>query len=163
MNVMGRLGHTSCACAKPGASTIPSANTRFAACFIEFSSWLSEPDKQVPCRCANLWNHVGLASAATSHARALQPARGPAASPSLELWTDRVTARLSKMAGNRGAEALPWMTVETVPHVRVKSSCARSIGGAGVVRRGRAMLTMTERGWLILPSLAAREGGRCGV
>src|SRR3954470_4234052 len=76
MKVMARLGHASCACAPFDAHAIPSASASAPICFIEFSFWLSEPDKQVPCRCANLWNHDPLASAATSHARALQPARG---------------------------------------------------------------------------------------
>src|SRR3954470_5376774 len=79
MKVMARLGHASCACAPFDAHAIPSASASAPICFIEFSFWLSEPDKQVPCRCANLWNRDPLASAATSHARALQPARGQAA------------------------------------------------------------------------------------
>src|SRR3954447_13663976 len=81
MKVMGRLGHASCACARFDAQAIPSASASAPTCFIEFSYWLSEPDKQVPCRCANLWNRDPLASAATSHAQALQPVGGDAAAP----------------------------------------------------------------------------------
>src|SRR3979409_1418411 len=84
MKVMARLGHASCACARFGAHATPSASASAPTCVIEFSFWLSEPDKQVPCRCANLWNRDPLASAATSHAQALQPARGHAAA----LWVE---------------------------------------------------------------------------
>src|SRR3954451_18362258 len=78
MKVMARLGHASCACAPFDANAIPSASASASAptCFIEFSFWLAEPDKQVPCRCANLWNRDPLASAATSHAQTLQPVVG---------------------------------------------------------------------------------------
>src|SRR3954466_11622624 len=82
MKVMGRLGHASCACTTFDAQAIPSASASAPTCFIEFSYWLSEPDKQVPCRRANLWNRDPLASAATSHARALQPVGGDTATPS---------------------------------------------------------------------------------
>src|SRR5258705_3720101 len=78
---MARLGHASCARAPFDAHAIPSASASAAKCFIEFSFWLSEPDKQVPCRCANLWNREPLASAATSHAQALQPVGGGRRSP----------------------------------------------------------------------------------
>src|SRR6478752_7929040 len=94
MKVMARLGHASCACATFDAQAIPTASASAPTCFIEFSFWLSEPDKQVPCRCANLWNRDPLASAATSHARALQPVVGGRPSPfRLELGPDRVATQ----------------------------------------------------------------------
>src|SRR5258707_3577283 len=88
---MARLGHASCARAPFDAHAIPSASASAPTCFIEFSFWLSEPDKQVPCRCANLWNRDPLASAATSHAQALQPVVGGRRSHfPLELGAERL-------------------------------------------------------------------------
>src|SRR3954468_13806368 len=126
MKVMARFGHASCACAPFDAHAIPSASASAPICFIEFSFWLSEPDKQVPCRCANLWNRDPLASAATSHARALQPGRGQAAAVSVESAADRGAAQALEnleMAENRVANAAArWcrpttpMTSDAGPH-----------------------------------------------
>src|SRR3979411_574927 len=105
MKVMARLGHASCGCAPFDAQAIPNASASTPTCFIEFSFWLSEPDKQVPCRCANLWNRDPLASAATSHAQALQPARGHAAALWVESAADpgarRGSWKIRKMEENR--------------------------------------------------------------
>src|SRR6476661_5666227 len=125
MKVMGRLGHASCACTTFDAQAIPSASASASAptCFIEFSFWLSEPDKQVPCRCANLWNRDPLASAATSHAQALQPVVGGRRSHfPLELGADRVAAQALEIQENRVRRRSRVAPVETMSHGREKRS-----------------------------------------
>src|SRR3977135_1417829 len=113
MKVMARLGHASCACARFGAHATPSASASAPTCVIEFSFWLSEPDKQVPCRCANLWNRDSLASAATSHAQALQPVGGGRRSPfRLEPGTDRVAAHPRKYRKIGSGNAPAWSVLE---------------------------------------------------
>src|SRR3954471_17510695 len=109
MKVMARLGHASCACAPLDAKVIPRASASAPICFIEFSLWLSEPDKQVPCRCANLWNRDPLASAPTSHAQALQPVGGAFCSPfRWELETDCGRHRSWKHGGIKRVGARVW-------------------------------------------------------
>src|SRR3954464_14832509 len=99
---MARLGHASCACAPFRANPIPSPRASAPTCFIEFSLWLSEPDKQVPCRCANLWNRDPLASAPTSHAQALQPVGGERHSPfGWNLGAHQVAAQTLETQENR--------------------------------------------------------------
>src|SRR3954451_2757430 len=124
MKVMARLGHASCACAPFDANAIPSASASASAptCFIEFSFWLSEPDKQVPCRCANLWNRDPLASAATSHAQTLQPVVGGRRShfPS-ELGANRVAgAALGKFGNEKNRLGNVPARCEIAPYGRLK-------------------------------------------
>jgi hypothetical protein len=110
----------------------------------------------------NLWNRDPLASAATSHARALQPAGGGRRSPfRLELEADRGTAQVLEIQENRGPGRCRMPPVETMSHGREKRSYGLSVCRAGVVRRGRSMLTLAEHCWPIL-SLASleREGDR---
>src|SRR3954447_18670063 len=123
MKVMARFGHASCACAPFDAHAIPSASASAPICFIEFSCWLSEPDKQIPCRRVNLWNRDPLASAATSHAGALQPAGGGRRTPfRLEPGADRVAAQALEMQENRVRKRSRMEPVETMPHGREKRS-----------------------------------------
>src|SRR3954453_20145794 len=118
MKVMARLGHASCACAPFGAQAIPTASASAPICFIEFSFWLSEPDKQVPCRCANLWNRDPLASAATSHAQALQPVVGGRRSHfPLELGAERLAdAALEKFGDEENRLGNVAARSEIAPH-----------------------------------------------
>src|SRR4051812_47392810 len=128
MKVMARFGHASCACAPFDAHAIPSASASAPICFIEFSCWLSEPDKQIPCRRANLWNRDPLASAATSHVQALQPVVGGGRSPlgwNLgRIESPRGPWKSRKIKSGRRSRVAP---VETMPHGREK----RGEGGVG--------------------------------
>src|SRR3954468_860885 len=128
MKVMARLGHASCACARFDAQAIPSASASAPTCFIEFSYWLSEPDKQVPCRCANLWNRDLLASAATWHAQALQPVGWDAAAPfGWNLGRIESPRRPWKSRRIEFGNAPAWPPVETMSHGHEKRSL-RAVG-----------------------------------
>ena len=98
--------------------------------------------------------HVARAGVATSRRGRCSPFR-------VELGADRVAAQALEIQENRIRKRSRVAPVETMSHGREKRSYGLSVCRAGVVRRGRSMLTLAEYCWPIL-SLASleREGDR---
>ena len=157
--VMGRLGHTSCACAMPGAVRSPARTPDFAMLHRVLPLGSRSPTSKF-LAVARIYGTTLAWQAPPRRTRGrCRPAR--------RLRDRRVgtlelrCARLTKMAENGEKKLCRGRLLKPCRMLRVKTRRSGPSAGPSIVRRGRAMLTMTEHCGLILPSLAAREGGRC--